>query len=122
MPLIHHNGSKPLTNLNHNQGIKLELFIFDVFPMAQRIGLMEVARDEQFAPVKNAPGSGVDSPDTARALVLQLHTQWVKAAGGVVEVAEGVEVSPLVSYAGEGLVDVCAGVTFAESGDALLGS
>lgn len=88
--------------------------------MATRIGLMEVAREEQFAPVKNAPGSSVDSPDTARAAVLKLHASWVQRAGGVVECAEGVEVSPLLSYAGEGLEGACAGVTFTAAGDARL--
>lgn len=107
-------------NFTNIQGIKLELFIFDVFPMAERVGLMEVARDEQFAPVKNAPGSNVDSPDTARAAVLKLHARWVERAGGRVEAAEGVEVSPLLSYAGENLEGVCSGVTFAQAGDALL--
>ena len=55
------------------QGVKLELFIFDTFPMAQRVSLMEVARDSEFAPVKNAPGSASDSPDTARQAILSLH-------------------------------------------------
>ena len=30
-------------------------------------------RDEEFAPVKNAPGAAADSPDTARAAILALH-------------------------------------------------
>eukprot|EP00967_Tisochrysis_lutea_P111528 scaffold175508_cov22-Tisochrysis_lutea.AAC.1 len=34
------------------QGIKLELFIFDPFPIANKVALMEVARSEHFAPVK----------------------------------------------------------------------
>lgn len=59
------------------QGIKLEQFIFDPFPHAASQVLVEVARDEQFAPVKNAPGSPADSPDTARAALLALHTRWV---------------------------------------------
>ena len=84
-------------------GVKLELFIFDTFPMAQHTALLEVQRDEEFAPVKNAPGSAADSPDTARAAILGLHQRWVEAEGGHVEEGEGVEVSPLVSYAGEGL-------------------
>lgn len=84
-------------------GVKLELFIFDTFPMADKTALMEVPREEQFAPVKNAPGSNADSPDTARAAILDLHRRWVEAAGGIVEGDDGVEVSPLVSYAGEGL-------------------
>lgn len=82
-------------------GIKLELFIFDTFNMASQWGLMEVLRDEEFSPVKNAPGSKTDSPDTAREAILSLHKAWVTAAGGRVD--GGIEVSPLVSYAGEGL-------------------
>lgn len=50
-----------------NTGVKFELFIFDAFPLADSIGILEVNRDEEFAPVKNAPGSKEDSPDTARA-------------------------------------------------------
>ena len=40
-------------------GVKLELFIFDTFPLAgSATALVEVARAEEFAPVKNAPGAG----------------------------------------------------------------
>jgi UDP-N-acetylglucosamine/UDP-N-acetylgalactosamine diphosphorylase len=53
--------------------VKLELFIFDTFPLASTHALMEVAREEEFAPVKNAPGSSTDSPDTARAAILAMH-------------------------------------------------
>lgn len=102
------------------QGVKLELFIFDTFPMAQQVTLMEVARDSEFAPVKNAPGSASDSPDTARHAILSLHQRWVQEAGGSVTGAEGVEVSPLVSYAGEGLADLCSGKTFQQGFDSSL--
>jgi UDP-N-acetylglucosamine/UDP-N-acetylgalactosamine diphosphorylase len=57
------------------QGYKLELFIFDTFPMAEKAVLMEVDRQEQFAPVKNAPGSETDSPDCARQAILKLHAR-----------------------------------------------
>jgi len=57
------------------QGIKLEQFIFDTFTWAERPALLEVRREEEFAPVKNAPGSATDSPDTARLAVLQLQTR-----------------------------------------------
>lgn len=122
------------------QGIKLELFIFDTFPMAAKVALLEAPRAQQFAPVKNAVGA--DSPATAREAVLRLHSGWVLAAGGSVAPADdatataaaaedvaaavstaaagsaaatplGVEVSPLLSYAGEGLEAVCKGQTFA---------
>lgn len=97
------------------QGIKLEQFIFDVFPMANRAVLMEVRRSEEFAPVKNASADGVpDSPETARAVILALHRRWVEDAGGAVRGGRsaGVEVSPLVSYAGEGLGERCASEAF----------
>ncbi len=58
-------------------------------------------------------GSATDSPDTARAAVLSLHGSWVEAAGGrlagAAAAAGGVEVSPLVSYAGEGLEGLARG-------------
>ena len=47
-------------------GIKMELFIFDTFPFTERFAALEIDRLEEFAPVKNAPGSTSDSPDTAR--------------------------------------------------------
>ena len=57
-----------------SQGVKLELFIFDTFPLASSTALFEVRREEEFAPVKNAPGQGLpDSPDTARDAILALH-------------------------------------------------
>ncbi len=64
------------------QGIKLELFIFDTFPLAERVALLEVHRHEEFAPVKNAPGSASDSPDTARQAILKLHTKCVSTQTG----------------------------------------
>lgn len=88
-------------------GIKLESFIFDAFEFADRVVGLEVPREEEFAPIKNACGE--DSPDTAKALMTQLHMSWVKKAGGKFDM-DGVtakqtlvEVSPLTSYNGEGL-------------------
>ena len=46
---------------------KFERFLFDVFPEAERVEVHEVAREREFAPVKNA--TGVDSLETSRALV-----------------------------------------------------
>lgn len=57
------------------RGIKLEQFIFDPFPSAQSAALFEVLREEEFAPVKNAPGAAEDSPETAQALVLALEAK-----------------------------------------------
>jgi hypothetical protein len=35
----------------------------------------QVVRAEEFSPVKNAPGSASDSPDTARAHLMALHSR-----------------------------------------------
>jgi UDP-N-acetylglucosamine/UDP-N-acetylgalactosamine diphosphorylase len=85
---------------------KFELFMFDLFPQAPDMAVLNVERAAEFAPVKNRsePG-GVDSPDTARALILDLHRRWAQHAGlPESRLAENlVEVSPITSYAGEGL-------------------
>lgn len=59
-------------------GIKLELFIFDTFPSAQRFALMEVARAEEFAPVKNAPGMS-HWPYQASKLVLHSYSALLRS-------------------------------------------
>ena len=49
-------------------GIKMELFIFDTFPFTDpaTFAALEIDREQEFAPVKNASGEGVsDSPATA---------------------------------------------------------
>ena len=69
------------------------------------MAVWDVTREEEFAPVKNAPGSPSDSPDTARAAISNLAKSWVEQAGGTVagESIDQNEISPLTSYAGEGL-------------------
>lgn len=96
---IPHVGElKPLTP----NGVKLELFIFDTFPFAERFRVLEGSRGDDFAPVKNAPGLGSkDSPDTARELLLARDRRWLAAAGA--RVGERVEVASSLSYNGEGL-------------------
>ncbi|OAP64487.1 hypothetical protein AYL99_00459 [Fonsecaea erecta] len=89
-------------------GIKLEQFVFDVFPFVpmDKFACLEVDRKEEFSPLKNARGSAEDNPDTSKADIMEQGTRWLEAAGAIV-VSEGtdkgVEVSPLISYGGEGL-------------------
>lgn len=84
-----------------NNGIKLESFIFDVFPLSDRMAVMDVPRTEEFAPVKNHSGS--DSPETARELISDLAKKYMSTVGANV-IGTGIsEISPLITYAGEGL-------------------
>lgn len=84
-------------------GIKLEQFVFDCFPFLDmdKFACMEVKREDEFSPLKNARGTGEDDPDTSRKDIMGQGRRWVEAAGGTVtsEGEEvGVEVSPKISY------------------------
>ncbi|KAF8985060.1 UDP-N-acetylglucosamine pyrophosphorylase [Haplosporangium bisporale] len=93
-------------------GMKLEMFVFDVFPFTERMAVFEVDRREEFSPLKNAPGTGQDCPETSRRDILQQHVRFIEAAGGKIVIGEDdeqiegaptLELSPLVTYSGEGL-------------------
>ncbi len=60
-------------------GIKLETFIFDALPLAERSMILETLRQEEFAPVKNA--SGDDSPEVTRRMMIERAASWIEAAG-----------------------------------------
>jgi UDP-N-acetylglucosamine/UDP-N-acetylgalactosamine diphosphorylase len=96
-------------------GMKLEMFVFDVFPFTERFAVLEVARNEEFSPLKNAPGTGSDDPQTSRRDLIAQHTRFLERAGATVKEGVEIEISPLVSYAGEGLESV-KGKTFTKSG------
>ena len=85
---------------NKPNGIKLEQFVFDVFPMLDmsKFACLEVRREDEFSPLKNARGTGEDDPDTSRRDIMAQGRRWIEAAGAKVEGNEGVEVSPLLSY------------------------
>ncbi len=60
-------------------GIKLESFIFDALPLAETSIILEIVREEQFAPVKNATGR--DSVATTKAMMVERAARWLEAAG-----------------------------------------
>ena len=89
-------------------GIKLEQFVFDVFPFLsmEKFACLEVDRKSEFSPLKNAKGTGEDDPDTSKKDILSQGADWLQTAGAIVVSQgedSGVEVSPLISYGGEGL-------------------
>ncbi|KAF8971703.1 nucleotide-diphospho-sugar transferase [Flammula alnicola] len=87
-------------------GMKLEMFVFDVFPHTERFAVLEVERNEEFSPLKNAPGTGSDDPETSRRDLLAQHKRFLTYSGAQVKDGVEIEISPLVSYAGEGLESV----------------
>ncbi|KAF7307164.1 hypothetical protein MIND_00510000 [Mycena indigotica] len=96
-------------------GMKLEMFVFDVFPFTEHFSVLEVSREEEFSPLKNAPGTGSDDPETSRRDILAQQTRFLRKAGATVSEGVEIEISPLVSYAGEGLEGI-KGKTFTKSG------
>lgn len=102
IPCINIETGEPIKPEKPN-GIKLEQFVFDVFPMIplEKFACIEVKREDEFSPLKNAKGTGEDDPDTSKRDIMQQGKRWIEKAGGVVVSegdAPGVEVSPLISY------------------------
>jgi UDP-N-acetylglucosamine/UDP-N-acetylgalactosamine diphosphorylase len=103
----YHDASTKMTvTPSSNNGIKLESFIFDVFPLSTNMAVLDVRREAEFAPVKNPPGTDSDSPDTARKLFSNVAKSWLTSAGAILTGdvdSDLCEVGPLTSYDGEGL-------------------
>ncbi len=59
--------------------IKLEAFIFDALPFADKPLILQTLREEEFSPVKNA--SGIDSAETARRDMNHRAAAWLESAG-----------------------------------------
>ncbi|XP_023371900.1 UDP-N-acetylhexosamine pyrophosphorylase-like protein 1 isoform X1 [Otolemur garnettii] len=118
VPYIDEEGNliKPLKP----NAIKMEKFVFDVFQFAKNFVAFEVLREEEFSPLKNADPANRDSPCTVRQALLAQHYQWALQAGARFLDAHRAqlpelpsfplngdppaicEISPLVSYSGEG--------------------
>ncbi|MDG2148509.1 MAG: UDPGP type 1 family protein [Planctomycetota bacterium] len=72
--------------------VKMEMFVFDALPLAQRSVTQVVLREDEFSPVKNAEGS--DSPATCTAALSEQAKRWMASAG--LAVPDGVaEIGPL---------------------------
>nr|XP_056716458.1 UDP-N-acetylhexosamine pyrophosphorylase-like protein 1 [Euleptes europaea] len=119
VPFVDEEGNlvKPLKP----NGIKLEKFVFDVFQFSKHFVAFEVPREDEFSPLKNADTADKDTPTTARRALLSQHYRWAVKAGATFVDANGqripekhslsgdeeppvvCEISPLVSYFGEGL-------------------
>ena len=87
--------------------VKLERFVFDALPLCESSVVLEAAREDEFAPIKNA--TGVDSIESSRAMQVDRAARWLESAG--VRVARGsdgqadciIEISPITAVAAEDL-------------------
>jgi UDP-N-acetylglucosamine/UDP-N-acetylgalactosamine diphosphorylase len=98
-PLPWHTARKTVENIPDS--LKFEQFIFDAFPALNSFATFGAYRDDEFSPIKNAEGN--DSPQSAREMLGKLHKSWLIQAGVKLSNDKLYEISPSLSYAGEGL-------------------
>ncbi|XP_077978215.1 UDP-N-acetylhexosamine pyrophosphorylase-like [Glandiceps talaboti] len=139
--LKHHVAKKKIAFVDENgeritpekpNGIKMEKFVFDVFEFSSEFAVFEVLREDEFSPLKNSDKAEKDTPTTAKHALMSLHHRYILNAGGIFEDQDGTpipaipsrkaseadtypvacEISPLLSYAGEGLERICNGRRF----------
>jgi UDP-N-acetylglucosamine/UDP-N-acetylgalactosamine diphosphorylase len=73
------NASGELSTPKKDNGVKFETFIFDALQQTKNSVVMEVVREDEFAPVKTMEGD--DSPDTARQAMINMFGRWLSEAG-----------------------------------------
>ncbi len=130
------NAAGELVKPEKPNGIKMEKFVFDVFRFADNFVVWECVREDEFAPLKNAEGASDFTPTHCRNAMFALCQKHVSGAGGNLVDDKGqalkpmvspaapsekknnnnnneyvvtCEISPLTSYAGEGLRGLVAG-------------
>lgn len=92
VPFVNLETGQPIRPEKPN-AVKLETFVFDALPMCQKAIIYETDRIDEFAPIKNADGPGVqDSPATSKAIQIERAARWLEANG--VEVARDQEGKP----------------------------
>lgn len=109
IPFIDNAGQK--CKPDKPNGIKIEKFVFDVFEFAEKFVVLSVERDEEFSPLKNADTVGKECATTARNDIYKYHKRLIERAGGYVD-GNVCEISPLLSYSGEGIKEIACGQTF----------
>ena len=75
--------------------IKFERFIFDLLPSAKNAIVCEVAPEDGFCAVKNAPPATSETADHVKAAISALHTRWLEGVGVTVEPGTPIEINPL---------------------------
>ena len=91
IPYLNEEGV--LITPNEPNAYKFETFVFDALGLAENTLFLEVAREEEFAPVKNP--TGVDSADSSRQAMSDIALRWCNEANVNVKGEELLEISPL---------------------------
>lgn len=120
IPFINEEGERVTPEAVN--GMKLEKFVFDVFPLSTNFAIWEVLRDEEFSPLKNSIEAKSETAKTCKEDLQALHARWLMKAGALFEESstgnddgdsnKNCEISPLVSYRGEGLEELVKGKNF----------
>ena len=86
----------PGTRINPEKenAIKFERFIFDLLPSAKNAVVVEVDPFNHYAPLKNAPGSASNSPETVQWDISEMHSSWLRQIGAIVQEGTPIEISP----------------------------
>jgi UDP-N-acetylglucosamine/UDP-N-acetylgalactosamine diphosphorylase len=93
VPFVNEQGE--LVNPTEPNALKFERFIFDLLPHAERPMVVEYREEDCLAPLKNASGAAVDTPEYVHKMLLAQHRRWLAAAGALVAEGVDVEISPL---------------------------
>ena len=103
VPFVDSNGAliKPETP----NAVKLESFIFDALPLAEKTMILEADRNESFGPTKNA--TGVDSAESCREMLIARDKRRLKAANVDIANAEKVEIAPRIAVCDEDVEEYC---------------
>ncbi|MFT5525099.1 MAG: UDP-N-acetylglucosamine/UDP-N-acetylgalactosamine diphosphorylase [Pirellulaceae bacterium] len=99
-----HYAHKKVPHLNKNgawveptapNATKFERFIFDLLPAARRSFVVEVDSSLTYGPLKNASGAEEHSPEAVHVQMMDVHRQWLRAAGVEIGDEVKIEISPL---------------------------
>jgi len=114
-----HRADKKVSYLDENgekiipdeaNAVKLETFIFDALPLADKTIILEADRDKEFGPTKNK--IGVDSVESCREMLIARDSEWLEEFAGISipKNSDGkidceVELSPLKYIDGEDVLN-----------------
>lgn len=115
-----HRADKKIKFINENgelvtpekpNGVKLESFIFDALQLAEKTMVLEVAREEEFAPTKNK--TGVDSVESCREMLIERDAKRLERVGVKVprdtngKAKVKIEISPLAVIDDDDALNYC---------------